>query len=399
MFLPFTTVFASLITSLGDPARCAIPQSQTDRATALIRQLDDDDKVVRDRASAGLAALKRQALPAIRHALGKQPSVEVKRRIRELLPRIRLDDFAARSPVFVWDLYGRYTHTFAVWDEYRAVTGDTPEARKLLRRILAAPDLRERLLSAATGADRPTDTARFRWWMGHFETFLRQQRMRKFDINDGVTTAVSGLLTESLLPESEQGTVIPHVLRLVFSGELGTPMLKADGPFGKTPTAVLEHWITTRTNEIGIRDAEHVCHLLDFGKERELSLTAKRVALKDSSSTSKLSGMSRLVGSGDKKYLPVIRALLTDTSTVEALGKAPEREVRDCALAMCLVATGQPPAEYGFVVASDLPGLKAVANNYWFEDDKGGTAKQKREAAFAKWDKWVAKNMPDEKKK
>ena len=129
MFLPFTAVFASLITSLGNPARCAIPQSQTDRATALIRQLDDDDKVVRDRASAGLAALKRQALPAIRHALDKQPSVAVKRRIRELLPRIRLDDFAARSPVFVWDLYGRYTHTFAVWDEYRAVTGDTPEAR------------------------------------------------------------------------------------------------------------------------------------------------------------------------------------------------------------------------------------------------------------------------------
>jgi len=109
--------------------------------------------------------------------------------------------------------------------------------------------------------------------------------------------------------------------------------------------------------------------------------------------------MSRLVASGDKKYLPVVRALLTDTSTVEASGKAPEREVRDCALAMCLIATGQSPAEYGFVVASDLPGLKAVANNYCFEDDKGGTAKQKREAAFAKWDKWVAKNLPDEKKK
>ena len=236
MLTSFTTVFASsLIASLGNPARCVIPQPQTDRATGLIRQLDDDDKVVRDRASEGLAALKRQALSAIRQAIDKQPSVEVKRRIRELLPHIRLDDFTVRSPVFVWDLSGRYTHTFAVWDEYRAVKGDTPEARKLFRRIFAAPDLRERLLSAATGAVRPTDTARFQWWMGQFETFLRQQRMRKFDINDGVTTAVSGLLAESLLPESEQGTVIPHVLRLVFSGELGTPMLKADGHSGKHP--------------------------------------------------------------------------------------------------------------------------------------------------------------------
>ncbi len=389
----------TIVVTFGDPTWANVPPLETERAHKFIRQLDDDDRTVRDRASGGLAAMRRLALPAIRETLGGKPSVEMKRRLEAELPRIVWDDFSARVPIFLLDIAGRHAHTFAGWDEFRAITGGAPKARMLFRRILTTPELHDRLKSVLTAPSPPAADLRAKWWLNQLYSILGQQRARKYSLDDGVTVVACGLLVEMLLPEDTHGSVLPNVLRVAMTGEGGKMAIKPDGPYGNALVAVINHWMATRTNETGIREAEETCNMLDLGKERELSFTAKRVGLKDSTSTSKMSGMSRLAGTGDKKYLPVIRALLTDTSTVAALGKAPEREVRECALAMCLVATGQSPADYGFVAASDLPGLKAVASNYWFDDDKGGTAKQKREAAFAKWDTWVTKNLPDEKKK
>jgi hypothetical protein len=62
-----------------------------------IAELDHDEFVVREKAMRNLAAAGSQAEPLMRHALGKHPSPEVRRRIQELLEHLVSGTVAAED--------------------------------------------------------------------------------------------------------------------------------------------------------------------------------------------------------------------------------------------------------------------------------------------------------------
>src|SRR5581483_2422778 len=67
------------------PARVA----EAERLARLIADLDSDEFAVRERATRELAGLGEQAAPVLREALKKSPSPEARRRMQDLLGRLR----------------------------------------------------------------------------------------------------------------------------------------------------------------------------------------------------------------------------------------------------------------------------------------------------------------------
>jgi hypothetical protein len=65
-----------------------IPGVKAERLARLVADLDDNDFMVRQKASEELAALGRQAEGALTKALEGNPSAEVKRRVTDLLAKL-----------------------------------------------------------------------------------------------------------------------------------------------------------------------------------------------------------------------------------------------------------------------------------------------------------------------
>ena len=147
----------------GDPKVLAIPADKTSLAKKLVRQLNDDDVDVRERASAGLAKLGRLALPAMLDAKRKPASQEVELRLDKLLPAARKADFEACYPVFLADKGGKYDHDFVGWNELKSVTKDTPESRKLFAAILASEESRKSLVAALDKSKEGREKFEKRW--------------------------------------------------------------------------------------------------------------------------------------------------------------------------------------------------------------------------------------------
>lgn len=78
---------------------------------------------------------------------------------------------------------------------------------------------------------------------------------------------------------------------------------------------------------------------------------------------------------------------------------ATEYQVRDAALAMCVVLSGQEPADYGFTLLVPIKDEKQRYEPYTYRFDAGDgkTADDKRTAAFKKWAEWEKTN-PDKLK-
>jgi hypothetical protein len=68
-----------------------IPAAETERMAGLIKRLDHDEFEQREIASAELATLGRRALPMLRLALEKKPSAEARRRLDELVEKLRTE--------------------------------------------------------------------------------------------------------------------------------------------------------------------------------------------------------------------------------------------------------------------------------------------------------------------
>jgi hypothetical protein len=107
---------------------------------------------------------------------------------------------------------------------------------------------------------------------------------------------------------------------------------------------------------------------------------------------SKQAAAAMLARHGGKAYLPAVTALSRDdTRLIFAQNGQVEVQVRDFALAMALVLTGQDPKEYGLTTqpgANESLKLSYTYHRFYAGDKQ--TAEEKRAAAFAKWRAWEA---------
>jgi hypothetical protein len=108
----------------GDPGP---PQTQV---SDWIHQLNDDDYLVRETATAALLEAGFAIRPELLE-IAESPNPEVRARARRLLIQIEQGEFDRRLEAFAADVEGKNSLTFPGWDTFRQLVGDKPSTRAL----------------------------------------------------------------------------------------------------------------------------------------------------------------------------------------------------------------------------------------------------------------------------
>jgi hypothetical protein len=391
-----------------DPKSPAVPADKASEAKELIRQLDDDDVDVRDKASAALQKLGRLAFPAMQATMNGKPSAEVRSRLEQLIPAARKADFDVRYPLFLADTDGKQDHDLLGWNELKATAGDTKESRRLFADILADELLRASLLIATSTSQADRKMFDGRWqvkWKSWFGNAYKPPE------NEAFTFVAACWLQDLISTQESAGQARAAVVRQYLDHtKEGKLVLRGKGTYGNAPLLLLKEWIGTRQGYIDLQTAWIWARDFKFGEDAEVKALTRMADWSLEHGTGYADAIGQLTMMKNPAHISILKRFFDSTIVgYPALDNGGRGEVqwRDMALAMSLVLVDQDPAEFGFAMQSTPSAeLFARANpqNYYFKDGDGKTADDKRKAAFKKWAEWEKANpekikaKPPEKK-
>ena len=389
----------------GNPRMLAVLPETTKQVRVLVRQLDDDDVDVRNRASEALDKFGRLALPVLLDTLRKSPSSEVELRIEKLLPTARVADFNARYLFFVADQKKRYEHDLPGWNELKKATKDTPESRKLFAAILSDGECRNMLVGAFA-----TDTEGRK----AFEK-RRQDKFLKWlngwnantDPNWSVEWNIASLLADLIYVRDYADDIRFMSLRGCLQAKENIDLAVGKGKYGDVPLKFLLRWCAEQKQPHGLYVAMELCPVLKLDESVRLGYLERLLSMPNNPRRG--ANLDQLATFGGPKTIHAIRKMFDDESDrynggiLENDGSPRLVQWRDSALAICVALTEQDPKAYGFTVANSKASLRLWSDNYVFHTTKESTAEEKRTAAFRKWAEWEKANPkaipPDDKKK
>ena len=388
-----------------DPKTLDVQAETTAKAKALIAKLDDDDIRVRDRAIVDLKAMGRDALPALAGVRNGKPTPWLLARVQELLPAARRADFDARYPLFLADKDRKFDHALLGWNELKAAAKDTKESRLLFADILGDEECREMLLLSLDDTDAGRTGFRNRWEGKMNEWHVRSKAEFRAGIasngpwpkpDDPLQWMPTAILAD-LLHEADYQTGYRHaVVRAYFDSTDEAKLAReGKGRYGPVVTEVILYWVGQQKGRYGLRDATAVVTYIKADKKLVLGMEEKLFDLMVSTGQGNGS-LGHLAATKDPKYIASFRRLFdTDKPfwTPQDGGKIPEIQLRDAALSMCVVLSGQESSDYGFTTQSkNIDALRYDPYSYWFEAGDGKTVDDKRAAAFKKWGEWEKAN-------
>jgi hypothetical protein len=405
-------VAGPLVAASPDPADLAVPPNIRAKARQLVQQLGSEKFADREAAQEELEEMGRFAYRALLDGANADPNPEVRHRCSELLPAALALDMKARIDTFLADADGRYEHDLPGWNEFRGtargewsvfgypVAGDRSldlPARRVFAGLLADADNRWVLMAVTRPADE------FRQLVARRRQELLTRRTRTGARADAPTVGdVAALLfAESLAPSAAPPRNTSLSSLLTSSGF--TPAARRDDAAAPVYRAVAAAWLDTRSDPREMYYAMTIATSLDLPDEL-CRLSVRLLTEKAATSSYRGRAAVNLTKYGDKRHVPLLEKARADTFATYTVrittvkdGKsetaAYDVQVRDMALAVSLLLTGQELDDYGF---SDRYANNPSYTNraytytrYYFAD---GAA---RKAAFAKWEKWRKAN-PDE---
>jgi hypothetical protein len=394
-----------------DPGSLAVPAEDLARARLLVKQLGSPVFRDREKAESELTRMGRLARPALLDALRTDPNPEVRSRVSRLFPRADAADLQARIETFLADADGKYDHDLPAWALFRKQLGTSKAVRELYVEVLKSQPNQE-LLAAITVsnevggraiADRRLDLY-LEMNPGAFGNRIpaRSGRPRQPSLADVALL----LFAESVIPSNE----IPKPGPFVFV--TGATFIQQPGPMkaindpehtphGEPYRQILVKWLDTRTAPTDLDSIVHVVPNLRNLKETTALL--RRIITTDGvQGWAKGQALMTLVQRDKEGEVPFLRRLLKDETVVtmvylgnDKMGQPIQAscQLRDVALAMLLVQSGQDLRAYGY----QFPPGAAVNNqnigygNYAFTEDG------KRDAAMKKFAEWESKKMPEKK--
>lgn len=374
----------------GDPRPLAVPEDKRVRAVALVRQLDDNDVNVRDRATDELAKLGRFAFPTVRETLAGKPSAEVRSRIERLiLAPVAADDFRARYPVFLADKARKYDHDFFGWTELKGIAGDTEHSRALFADMLAEEKTRTLLLAAALPQADALAAFNARWIA--FGPRLEKGKGYVQDtppLPDFAALLLAQTITRGR-PEKFDPSRASRAINAALVSDEGKRAASGEGRYGPVFQAVCLQWTETREDLGSHRLAELLTQRLNLGLALKTEIHRRIITDPATPPASRQMQLLLLAGAGGQKHLDLFRQYLKDESVISPNTPDHQMQVRDMALCAAILVTGQRPKEYGFtVVIGEVPDHLLMLHNYIFKEGKGKTVDDLRQAAFAKWAEW-----------
>lgn len=375
-----------------DPKSLAIPEPDLERARALAGRLGDHTFQTREQATRELFRMGRAALPVVERALSTTADPEVKARCEWLLPRAVAADQRARLDTFLADADGKYDHDLPGWNELARVTGNTKAARELFVDMVRVKGNAEVLAGLRDPAG--------------FGRRLAARRVelynRVFRFSDGRREPPTGpevaalVLAEAVNPTPAVDRRYQFAAFSAVTQPAVRDYLTAAGK-GEAFRKLVAHWFDSRTDAHEQNSAMSAASVLNL-KEVPPAALAARVLSRDepaagnnppvaapTAAYTKAQALSLVAKTGDKSYLPVVKKLFADDAAFvqwrfnNGVNQQVEVKVRDTALAMAVVLTGQDPKAYGFDVQNPAEAAKYYYYNYSFPDPA------RRKFAFVKW--------------
>ena len=390
--------------SAAEPKSLAIPDADLARAKALVVKLDADDRDDRAAASAELAKLGRNALPILKAALAAKPSLEVRRRVAELLPAARLADYRAGVEVFSATEGDKPLPDFEGWSFLKEVAGDKPETRKLFRSILS-DTANEPVLHAAFGLKDDAMLIFHNRWKTLDKVFSDSTFERPVpDPRMPLPPILGMMLAESLCPgEHEKHYAIrAFLIEQAFKHEKAKKEVTGEGEYGLAVRQLILRWVDTRDTPEALGEVRTLHRVFQLGAEYPEKVSVRILLLPDCPLVSVAGEMGQLTTRhADAKHLPLFAKFLDDKRVVRSAirKEAADIEMRDVALFCSILLTKQSPADYGFTALQNSPLTAQLYYSFGFVEDQAGTPAQKRDAGLKKWGAWAAQNLKTEPKK
>ncbi len=392
---------ASAATAPPEPAESKPEESQPKEAPSplaglsaeeLVQKLGSNDFQTRVHATRDLGNMGYQAQEALLAGL-KHEDAEVRRASRRILGDVLEEDFQIRLQAFIVDTKHEHNHNLPGWERYRQIAGDDDNARALFAEMLT--EERGLMASAAAGPGAAADAFRTRFRsvyqkMNNRDTRLKQQpsaasvAAMMFIVSDR-----SLKLPPELIANSYWSSLIntKDLAAKIKTGEFSQPLRKVAGKWmlREFGTAMLQR-------------------KLIFARQHNIKegLEFAQIAVRDKNTHANYRAycLSAVGQIGGKEYAGFFTSMLDDTTMctqrvvrVNNKSETVKIELRDVAMGWLIYLTGQKFEDYGMSRAkSAFDRMKksptsTMSSSYFSFDGKAA-----REAAFKKWEEWVAKN-------
>ncbi len=382
-----------------DPQSLAIPPGESAKAKELIGKLGSSDFHRREQAAAELKRMGRLAFPALEETVRSSTDHETLLYAGRLLPHAALADFSARAACFLADTDGRYVHQLPGLSTIRTAAGDNKRARSLYTDALASPEARAVLAFTRL----PPEVAE-RALASESKALARRVSPKGPAIPVSVPELAAFLAADCEVSDEDTGpdyipwrSLVPYSLTPSVNSSI-REAVAGKSKYGDAIPKLVRLWVDTRKSETGLGAAQSFANGYGLGRDVVLGCAARMLKAKRVSTAAKFSSIEELAATEDRRYLPLITRQFDDASALPApqlhrnrLPVLPEVQVRDYALAVAVVMTGQDPKEYGFDVTDTGRRHKYWSAKYRFTTDAAGKAADKRATAFKKWKEWEEK--------
>lgn len=380
-----------------DPSKLLPTAEQADRARELVAKLGDPVFRVRDDATRELKKLGVAALPALNDTLTSTPDPEVRNRCETLLPAIEEADLKARLASFLADSDRKYDHKIRGWAEFRKITGDTTQARKLYADILSTKPNRDLIFSL----DLP---------LNQLENLVLARRMLLYNgiyrssIN-GVRVIPKPADVLTLLFVESSVTITNRNYQYVMQSLLSQAGIRESltGDDGEPNRKLLTHWMDSRTNYLDIYQAMQLAGQLNL-KEIPVGKYAVKVLENTTSPTMyRMYALTTAARTMGKDALPILEKGMKDETkhtvtwfvngerTVQAI------QVRDIALTMSLIVSNQKLEDYGIEQRNRPNGINLPESAKFSYMYYAIPNEKVRTSAFEKFREWQRTQKPDSK--
>jgi hypothetical protein len=397
-----------------DPKSLVIPGEELSRARELVQLLASEQYSEREKAELELAKMGRLARPVLLEAANTNPSQEVRARCTGLLPKATALDIKARLDVFLADTEGKYEHDLPGWNQFRAtIRGEwtlfgyeiianralDKAARSAFADLTSTHANRQVMMAADGPAAELGSIVSARRQELYYQKFprsvvvngmlVRPSNVRRDPTPDDIAAL---LFAESLVPSKVFGRAASISSLISASGFASA--VNTTGDRAKVYRAIATAWLESRTDPVDMYQCMNLAGTLGLSEQ------GCRVAVRLLTSPGALGayrGMAAttLARLGNKEHIPLLKKALADSAVAytiqRRLAAKPNEierhdvQIKDMALAVAVILSGQKIEDYGFVDAfkgnGGISGNTYSYNRYYIPDED-------RKAMHEKWKAW-----------
>jgi hypothetical protein len=419
-------LLASAISLVGsaspDPATLIVPPSELAQARHLVQQLGSEEFNEREEAEAALQKMGRLAFLALLEGVNTDPNPEIRFRCSRLMPLARTLETKARLETFLADVDGKYDHALPGWrhlqtlvSKERFVLGGTASVDRSLEKaaravfvdLISNPINKKVVMAAESPSDDITAILITRWQ----ELHAQRNPPPVPGMGGGVAPAtvprknptaeeIAALLLLGSVTTKSPARIPGHIsISLLVTTSDFPSRIRGQDDTSRVYKAIALVWLDTRTDPIDLYQGMIMASNLGLN-ESSVQLAARLFATKGSPAAYRGSAAGTLSNFGSKEHIPLLEMAFEDKEVIASVrNKLPgnakneiancEIQVRDVALVVAILLTGQAPGDYGFVdqqkSSEGSPGVVHSYTRYYI-------ANEKRTAAFELWKDWWARN-------